>query len=309
MLNLYTQTPGYAPVFLACKDEVGNLLGILAGALLFSRKSFLKPFTTRCVLWGAPLIKSNDPDVLNILLNELDFFLRKKAIYIQFRNLNDLSFYNTYFLSAGYKWEDHLNIIIDLKQGEKWIWDNIHTSRRKQIKRSVNRGCEVIIQDSLISEDLNKCYSLLEETYKNIGLPYPSVDYFRRVFEEFVPVHQIKAFLAYFDKDIIAFRFVLTFNNLIYDWYAASDSNHKDKYPNDLLPWEIFKWGIQHRFESFDFGGAGNPNEKYGVRDYKIKFGGEVVNYGRYQKINKPILYFLGMISLKTVKLIKKILN
>ena len=31
-----------------------------------------------------------------------------------------------------------------------------------------------------------------------------------------------------------------------------------------------------------DFGGAGKPDEPYGVRTFKAKYGGELVNYGRY---------------------------
>ena len=38
----------------------------------------------------------------------------------------------------------------------------------------------------------------------------------------------------------------------------------------------------------FDFGGAGKPNEEYGVRDFKKKYGGKLVNFGRYEKVHSP---------------------
>ena len=36
------------------------------------------------------------------------------------------------------------------------------------------------------------------------------------------------------------------------------------------------------------FGGAGKPDKPYGVRDYKLKFGGQLVNWGRFEKVHKP---------------------
>ena len=40
----------------------------------------------------------------------------------------------------------------------------------------------------------------------------------------------------------------------------------------------------------YDFGGAGKPDEEYGVRDFKAKFGGELVCYGRNTCVHAPVL-------------------
>jgi lipid II:glycine glycyltransferase (peptidoglycan interpeptide bridge formation enzyme) len=61
------------------------------------------------------------------------------------------------------------------------------------------------------------------------------------------------------------------------------------------------KYAIDNRLQHFDFMGAGNPNQPYGVRDYKEKFGGKLVEHGRYRKITKPFLFILGKISLKII--------
>jgi len=45
--------------------------------------------------------------------------------------------------------------------------------------------------------------------------------------------------------------------------------------------------------------GAGKPDEDYGVREFKSKFGGELVNYGRFIRINNPFYYKLGELGLK----------
>jgi serine/alanine adding enzyme len=39
----------------------------------------------------------------------------------------------------------------------------------------------------------------------------------------------------------------------------------------------------------FDFGGAGRPDEPYGPREFKSKFGGELVDYGRDVLVHGPV--------------------
>jgi len=55
------------------------------------------------------------------------------------------------------------------------------------------------------------------------------------------------------------------------------------------LVWHILKEGANNSYHTFNFGGAGKPNEEYGVREFKRRFGGEMVNFGRYTKVYSPI--------------------
>ena len=63
-------------------------------------------------------------------------------------------------------------------------------------------------------------------------------------------------------------------------------------------------WGKEHGYKKFDFGGAGKPGVPYSVRDYKMKFGGKVVNYGRYEKIHKSILFKIGKLAFKIYQML-----
>jgi len=40
--------------------------------------------------------------------------------------------------------------------------------------------------------------------------------------------------------------------------------------------------------------GAGKLDEEYGVREFKEKFGGKLVEYGRFICVNNRLLYQLG---------------
>jgi lipid II:glycine glycyltransferase (peptidoglycan interpeptide bridge formation enzyme) len=50
--------------------------------------------------------------------------------------------------------------------------------------------------------------------------------------------------------------------------------------------WHILEWGAKNGYRVYDFGGAGRSDEEYGVRDFKAKFGGELVSFGRNAHIH-----------------------
>ena len=53
--------------------------------------------------------------------------------------------------------------------------------------------------------------------------------------------------------------------------------------------------------------GVGKPDQEYGVRDFKARFGGELVNYGRLTRINNPFLYSLAEFGYNVLALLKNI--
>ena len=97
----------------------------------------------------------------------------------------------------------------------------------------------------------------------------------------------------------------LVYKDVIYDWYAASDREYSGYHPSDLLPWNTILWAKGNNLKTYDFAGAGKPNKDYSVRDYKLKFGGKLLNFGRYQCIHKPLLYKLGVFGLKAYQYLK----
>lgn len=48
--------------------------------------------------------------------------------------------------------------------------------------------------------------------------------------------------------------------------------------------------------------GASAPDEESGVRDFKARFGGQLVEYGRFRCVCNPIRYKLGSLGVKLLK-------
>lgn len=63
------------------------------------------------------------------------------------------------------------------------------------------------------------------------------------------------------------------------------------------------RYAAEHGYVRFDMMGAGAPSDGgYGVRDFKAKFGGQLVEHGRFKYIlNKP-LYKLGTIGVQLIR-------
>jgi lipid II:glycine glycyltransferase (peptidoglycan interpeptide bridge formation enzyme) len=301
MFEIYNNTKNLQPELVTLYEN-GEIVGILL-ALIQKEGKLLGFLTSRSTIWGGPIVKNNDPVLLNKLLKKYDRHIKKKAIYTQFRNLWDWGDCRSIFDQNGYEYEDHLDIFHDLTKSPDKLLMEMHKGRRKNIRRAIRKGLE--FNELKTEKQIHIGYELVKETYNKISLPLPDYSLFKNSFEIMNGKKMAKFFGAFYREKMIGFRAVLCFNKSIYDWYAGADSNHLDKYPNDFLPWKIMEWGSKNGYEKFDFGGAGKPNEPYGVRDFKLKFGGELVNFGRFQKIHKPRLMRIGKMGFNLSRRIK----
>ncbi|TFG89870.1 MAG: peptidoglycan bridge formation glycyltransferase FemA/FemB family protein [Candidatus Atribacteria bacterium] len=278
------------PVAVFCVRN-DKICGIALAVIHKESKGLLGNLTSRAVITGGPLIEGDDPEIAGGLLEYLNGILSGRVIYLEIRNLFDVTALHDRFLEYGYMYEQHLNFLIDLTQGKELLFKNLHPTRRKQIERSRRRGVTVRVAEEPDGNLVMKCYNILSGVYRNAGLPLPGAEYFINAIEHLSSRGIVLVFLAESNSEIIGFRFVLCFKQIIYDWYAGSSHIHLNKYPNDILSWEVLLWGVNNDYELFDFGGAGRPEEHYGVRDFKMKFGGTAVSYGRYRIIFKKTVY------------------
>ena len=292
MVHFYSEIPFYKPVTIFYLDENDEISGLVVAYILRESNRLISHFSSRAIVWGGPLIKNGNEEILSELLKSLKDYLKNRVNYIQIRNLFNTSEIKDLFAGEGFVFEEHLDILFKLKKPLESLWKDVHPTRRKQINRAVKKGVVTEVIDKPDSDQLLHCYGILEQVYHKAKLPFPEKSFFEKSGRMISGDGEFKAIIATWDNEIIGFRFFLLFKGLIYDWYAGSNPVHYDKYPNDILPWALIKWGHEHGCHTFDFGGAGNPGKKYGVRDYKLKFGGNTVNFGRYLFVCKPLIYY-----------------
>jgi lipid II:glycine glycyltransferase (peptidoglycan interpeptide bridge formation enzyme) len=94
----------------------------------------------------------------------------------------------------------------------------------------------------------------------------------------------------------------------IYEWYVCGlDQEFKESYPSVLATWAGIDYAVKHNIPTFDFMGVGIPGRNYGVRTFKARFGGEMVNFGRYARVNNRLIYFISEMGYNFLALMKKI--
>lgn len=294
---------GLTPYFHVAYNEHKAIVGIMLSFRQVQYSFFpLNLFSSRIIIWGGPLVKDED---LSVYRGLYEIYLRQKpfSIYTQVRNLFDQSKFQDVIQDLGFKYEEHLNILIDLRKTEEELWQEIHSKRRNEIRRSIKEGTIVEVKKDEYS--LEKCYLILEEVYQRAKLPLPSLNHFRALLHSGNEREGLVIFVAKFENKIIGCMLCLAYGTTLFDYYAGAYRDWYHKYPNDLIPWEVFKWGKQNGFIQFDFGGAGKPNVPYGVREYKKKFGGETVSYGRFEKIHFPVFFKLALLAFRYWRFLK----
>ena len=290
MAEVYKRTKNYEPITLAVFDgTTDEILAILLAVVIREMGGIMSSFSARSIIQGGPLFIDGEKGIkaLKILMDYYNKIGPKKVLYTQIRNIWDTSQFSSTFNGLGYACEAHLNFLINLTKSKEELWKGLSKKRRNGIRRAEKSGVTIKeIEDKSLIPVL---YDLMGDTYANAKVPLADISLFLHVFNKLNQKNIAKFFLATHQDKYIGAIVVLMYNGIIYDWYAGASRNYLQLRPNDILAWHAIEWGTKNGYNAFDFGGAGNPNEEYGVREFKKQFGGEMVNFGRYTKVHSPV--------------------
>jgi serine/alanine adding enzyme len=256
-------------------------------------------FSRRGIVFGGPLIRrgSNIEGLLSCLLREVNKSILKKVIYSEIRCLDDYNQFKNEFVENGWIYESHLNVRISiehLKLSE--ILAGMNYNRRRQIMRSLEQGLSVDEAKNL--KEVERLFEILSDLYMNrVRLPLPELEFFRRFFFS----KWGKVFVVKHKEQIIGGSFCMYLSNRsIYTMYYAGIRNYPIKiFPTHLAVFGAIRYGIDNNLKHLDFMGAGKPDLEYGVRKYKLEFGGTLIEHGRYVKVFDPILFRIGKTGIK----------
>lgn len=303
MAKVYSKTNKYDSVRLVAKDaDSGDLLALVQGSLICEMRGILSPFSSRSVIQGAPLFQNSESGIkaFHKLMKHYNKLVGNKIVYTQIRNMWDTGDYSEMLEDMGYEYEKHLDFLIDLDRDEEEIRSGISKSRRKGINRAERDG--IFVKRIESDKELALCYDLVLETYSRFKIPMADFSLFEAAYEILSVTENADFFIAYKDEEAVGTRITLNYKDMVYDWYAGSkpDVNYVD----EALVWHILKENAG-KYRVFDFGGAGHPDKPYGVREFKRRFGGEMVEFGRYEKIHSEIRKYIAMEGLKLYNKIK----
>lgn len=153
-------------------------------------------------------------------------------------------------------------------------------------------------------DEIKEIYKILSELYKTkVHKPLLSLSFFQQLINN----KQSTIFAVKHENKIIGESFCLIFpKKEIYTWYYCGLRNYHNKiFSTHIALWAVINYAIEDNLSFVDFIGAGLVHEDYGVRKYKAKFGGELVEHGRFLKIINPLMYSIGKLGLKVIQFIK----
>ena len=326
MFDFFKKVRRIEPLVLAAYDNRDELCGLLTGIFMCEHQGIGKLLSSRLVIYGGPLLSgdgSRKRESLELLLKELVRHTRNKALFTQFRNYFSWEGYLDIFEKHGFRFLDRMNYIIDLQSNgnskpgelpEDPVMQKMSESRRRQIRKGLASGAEIIAPEN--PEQLREFYNILYKLYRyKVRKPLADWSFFENFYQLSSPrpssprssIGIIR--LVKYDGRIIGGILAPVYENeCIYEWYVCGlDKEYKDQYPSVLATWAAIEYARINGLKCFDFMGVGKPDIPYGVRDFKARFGGELVNYGRLTRINNHILYNIAELGYNVLALLKKI--
>ncbi len=290
---------GYNPVLFIARSTDGSILGSLLAVHQRDGGMVKSWMSRRMIVWGGPM---GDPQAASALISAMLKEAQSKAIYVEFRNYFDMEPYRKAFLDHGFTFNPHLNFLLPLGTEEEAM-KRMSGNRRRQIRSSVSAGAEY--GEARSDEEVRELYDLLADLYRTkVGKPLPSFELFKR----FHTSPSGKVFVVRFNGKVIGGSAGPVYQGrIIYQWYVCGDNSIKGVHASVLATWAQIEHGVRNGFEMFDFMGGGKPGQGYGVHEFKARFGGDEVAFGRYEKILDRKLYHLGVQGLRMVHQLNRI--
>ena len=284
-------------------DKDGSrLVGVIVGYITRERNAIKQFFTRRAIIIGGPLLAEDiSNEALSMLLTSLKNLPSLQGgaggrlpIYIETRNFHDYSRWREVFETCGFLYQPHYDIHVHC--------DATHTmseQRRRQVKKAISNGAT--ISEAQSEQEIRDWYEILYKLYrKKVRMPLFSEEFFLQFYREGVGKYLLVKHLG---KVIGGMMCPILKGKAIYEWFVCGlDEEYREQYPSVMATYAAIEYAKPNALPLFDFMGAGKPDIPYGVRDFKMEFGGELVEHGRFLCVRKPLLYWIGKMGMRLLK-------
>lgn len=280
-----------------CNDDGLLALAVITFPEGTGSKAF---FARRAIIYGGPVADPGYPEAMDMLIGYLDSELKGKVIYAETRNLSDYSGFRDIFRNHRWSYVPYLNFVVRTDNHDKMV-RAVSASRMRKIRHAQAAGATWKPAEN--SEEVKALYVILKDLYrKKVRKPLLPLEFFKLFLEEKIGV----ILLVIYEEKIIGGIVCPVFERRsIYEFYVCGlDNDFKVQCPSIMATWAAMEYASQNGIQMFDFMGAGRPDEDYGVREFKARFGGEMAEYGRFRRIMNPLLYRTGemVINLRSVR-------
>ncbi len=287
MFQVFTRAEKHYPTIWAAVNSDGFPVALFLPVNI-TTISGLPRFSTRAVIYGGVLSERSERGhaALSALLQAFKQDRSTPLLFTEIRNITDATYWQPILDNNRFLYQDHLNYIVDLDRPAELIWKQFDSQARTKIRKA--EKSEIAVEEVKSLEQVQEGYKILDAVYRRIQVPLAPKSLFTAAMEVLGTDGKLRFLLAKKNGIYIGVSVNLLYKDRIFGWYAGALDEYSTFGVNELLNWTIIEWGASQGYKIFDFGGAGRPNEPYGPRNFKAKFRGRLVNYGRNIYVNSP---------------------
>jgi CelD/BcsL family acetyltransferase involved in cellulose biosynthesis len=254
-LDLITSLYGYKLIPLTTTNSKGRITGFLPLSFIQStvtgKRLVSLPFADYC-----PLLAEDETSANDLVNKAIEIAKRERVDYLELRTgqnealkrRDDLVEANLYT-----RW------LIPLDPNPDVLWSRFPTSVRGKIRKAQRLGVKWRVGEK--RDDMRIYHRLhLQTRTKKHGMPSQSLEFFLRLWDTFAPFGRLHLKFAEYEGQIIASSIIGLCNKTAQFLYGASDERYKSMGSNNLLTWEIIKWGCENGYQTFDQGRTAYDN-------------------------------------------------
>lgn len=287
-----------------------TLRAVCVGYVTKEKSAIKQYFTRRAIIIGGPALADDATDEeVEALMSAMREQVQSLAIYVETRNFNSYEQWKGAFEQTGFDYQPHLNFHVDTSSVEV-VESHLGKSRKRDIRTTIREGVTIAdLSNERVSElererMVHEYYLILKNLYETkVKTPLFPESFFQTLAKH----PDARFLLTELNGKIVGGTVcVAQAGKCLYEWFACGeDGVYPHVFPSCYATYAGIRYAAEHGMPRFDMMGAGKPDEAYGVRDFKAKFGGREVEHGRFLCITKPLLYKIGTLGVKILKKLK----
>jgi peptidoglycan pentaglycine glycine transferase (the first glycine) len=195
-------------------------------------------------------------------------------------------------------------LLIDLSESIEKLFAGLSMTKRQNIRKALRKGGRVRIGDG-VDADTVRDLMWAGCQRRNVKPSPPQLDFFDNLWRLMNPFGGVKFFLAEIDGKPVASAVVLVYHGRMQLYRVGWTGTHAEWHPNDLLHWEMLRWGHENGCHTFDFmhikpqharallNGEKVKDSFSGITEFKTGFGGalRLLPEVQYRSYN-PLIHF-----------------
>ncbi len=234
--------------------------------------------------YSGPLTSSTDLGFLGSAWKAFSEWCQSQHIVAEFVRFHPL-LDNFRYVGAEYRvLHDRDTVVVSLDCTEAQIWETYPSLQRNMVRKALKAGLSAQeVEPSTNLATFEQLYGKTMSQNRAQTYYFFPENYFNNLFS--LLNNQTKLFNVTYLDQVIASTIIFQYGNCLHYHLSGSDSQFRDRAPNNLLLHTVIEWGLKHGMRLFHLGGGRTSDPQ----DYLLRFKGSISSQRRHFYIGKRV--------------------